>query len=416
MATMDDSNSIQNNTETIRKLCYNNDMCNFLMLNILSHDVLHDYLNNIDRWENVLTLLKNFNSEAFTFSAGKKGGSSLGFPSDEESLNYSSQSTQGSNVDSDFSPRSNYSSDNNDDSFMETEAPTDKSPPQTESSKEKPVDNELLQIYYIIIDEFLISYEFANSNNKFQPQKRPIQIKISDMFSLIEFTEEDDKKNLTEINNLRSLIYVLIPQAVLASMNTNVSQHKKAIETIGVADVAEYLQTEYTDSTIIHDIVNQVMVTIAVFFFGIWNPEAPDLDNKKASMSLKKAPQTSQGNLFKLSGLKGGAPNHKNTPMTEDELTKMVLDIDRYWSGIDDIVSVMRPIYEDDNGNNILYYERRELIQNQLKEIFEYYGQITSAGQCDNIFPMLPRLPRNSKASIVGAKVYKYTFDIYTYK
>ena len=435
---MDDSNSIQNNTETIRKLCYNNDMCNFLMLNILSHDVLHDYLNNIDRWENVLTLLKNFNSEAFTFSAGKKGGSSLGFPSDEES-------TQGSNVDSDFSPRSNYSSDNNDDSLMmetneDAQAPTYKSPPQTESSKKKPVDNEvlqisdnellqiyyneLLQIYYIIIDEFLISYEFANSNNKFQPQKRPIQIKISDMFSLIEFTEEHDGKNLTKINNLRSLIYVLIPQAVLASMNTNVSQHKKAIETIGVADVAEYLQREYKNSKIIHDIVNQVMVTIAVFFFGIWVDEAPDLekesmDLEKESMDLKNKKASLYSSLKDLSGVKGGAPpNHKNTPMTEDELNKMVYNIDTYRNSIVPIVSEMKIIYdnynEDENDNNIiLYYQKRKLIQNGLKEIFKGYDQITSAGQCDNIFPMLPRLPRNSKASIVGAKVYKYTFDMF---
>jgi len=425
--------SIQNNTETIRKLCYNNDMCNFLMLNILSHDVLHDYLNNIDRWENVLTLLKKFNSETFTFSGGKKGGSGLFnflFPSSDEKSS-SDESTQGSNVGSEFSPRSNYSSDNNEYSLMETdtdtdtEAPTDKSPPQTESSKEKPVDNELLQIsynellqiYYNIIDEFLISYEFANSNNKFQPQ-----IKISDMFSLIEFTEKDHEKNLTEINNLRSLIYVLIPQAVLVSMKNNGSQDK-AIETIGVADVATYLQTEYTDSTIIHDIVNEVMVTIAVFFFGIWDPEAPDLENKKASMSLKKASQTSQTSQtsqekpLKLPGLKGGSPNHKNTPMTEDELNKMVYNIDTYRNSIVDIVSEMKIIYdnynEDENDNNILYYQHRKLIQNGLKEIFKGYDQITSAGQCDNIFPMLPRLPRNSKASIVGAKVYKYTFDMF---
>lgn len=60
----------------------------YLLLNIIAHDVIHDYGSTapVKRWENNKSLIRNFTREAFTFNTSNQGGDPPGKRSREENL------------------------------------------------------------------------------------------------------------------------------------------------------------------------------------------------------------------------------------------------------------------------------------------------------------------------------------------
>ena len=57
-----------------RTLHFNNENTLYLLLNIIGHDVIHDYAVSPERWKKNQILIKQFYSDYFTFSNPLKGG------------------------------------------------------------------------------------------------------------------------------------------------------------------------------------------------------------------------------------------------------------------------------------------------------------------------------------------------------